>query len=334
MAVEKIEFEFPDGEDGDVIEIEESSGTEMGEETKVDKDEVEVEEVGDEVEIEEVDDTPAADRNRTKSAEPEELTDEELGQYSDKVRKRIKHFSKGYHDERRAKEKSDRERSELENVARRLVSENNELKSTVGRNNTSLLGQAKQTVATELAEAKREYAAAYDAGNGAGLLEAQEKLTNSQLKVDKLNQIKLPTLQEQDDGVQQRQEVPKRPVANPKATEWAEDNTWFGDDDEMTSFALGFHNKLVKQGVDTNSEEYYEKVNSRMRQVFPDNFEDTDEVKPKAKRKSSNVVASATRTTAPKRVKLTKTQVSIANRLGVPLKDYAREVANDMMRKD
>jgi predicted HAD superfamily Cof-like phosphohydrolase len=101
----------------------------------------------------------------------------------------------------------------------------------------------------------------------------------------------------------------------------------------MTSFALGYHNKLVKQGVDPNTDEYYEQVNARMRQVFPDNFENADPVGTKTS-KPANVVASATRTVAPKKVTLNKSQVSIAKKLGVPLELYAKQVAMEMRKEN
>ena len=88
---------------------------------------------------------------------PEDVTDEELEDYSDKVRKRIKHFSKGYHDERRAKEAAERERQELEQVAQRLIEENKSLKGTVSKNQEALLEQAKRTAAGEMILAKRAY---------------------------------------------------------------------------------------------------------------------------------------------------------------------------------
>jgi hypothetical protein len=95
----------------------------------------------------------------------------------------------------------------------------------------------------------------------------------------------------------------------------------------MTSFALGVHEKLVKQGVDAESDEYYEKLNRRIRQVFPESFDDeVVEEKPK-KAKPANVVAPATRSTAPKKIVLTQTQVAFAKRIGVPLEDYAKEIA-------
>ena len=97
----------------------------------------------------------------------------------------------------------------------------------------------------------------------------------------------------------------------------------------MTSLALGLHNKLVKQGVSPQSDEYYETIDSRMRQVFPDNFEEAE-----PKRKKAQVVAPATRSTAPKKVTLTRTQVQIAKRLGLTPEQYAKQVAIDMRKQN
>ena len=120
MGFQKVEFSFPDEEKDDKggdIDIESSGAIEIdlsGEEKPVKEKKEVSQEQDDEVDIEVVDDTPKADRNRKASKPPEDVTDEELEDYSDKVRKRIQHFSKGYHDERRAKEASQRERQELE----------------------------------------------------------------------------------------------------------------------------------------------------------------------------------------------------------------------------
>ena len=340
MPFQKVEFEFPDGDDDEVqkIEVEPSSAETMGEEKPEAKAKVDADA---DLEIEVVDDTPEADRGRKKSKPPEEVTEDELSEYSEKVRKRIQHFTKGYHDERREKEQALRERQELENFARNLINENQNLKGTVGKSQHSLLDQARRSVAKDLEDAKREYREAYEAGNAEALLEAQEKLTTAKIRTDKISQVKLPPLQQDTGHVQQQVQAPQQqrepqPKLDERAGQWAEQNTWFGQDTEMTAFALGYHNKITEElGIDPTSDEYYEKINSRMRQVFPDNFEDADnegnEVKPQ--RRSSNVVGAATRSTAPRKVKLTQTQVGLAKRLGVPLEEYARQVAT-VMRKE
>ena len=97
----------------------------------------------------------------------------------------------------------------------------------------------------------------------------------------------------------------------------------------MTSFALGLHNRLIKEGVDPQTDDYYERINTRMREVFPENFEDEPEVR----RRSNNVVAPATRSTAPKKIRLTQTQLTLAKRLGLTPEQYAKQVALDMRKQ-
>ena len=340
MAFQKVEFEFPDDEDDNKMAIEESSAVEIdisGKKTADDfradaapEPEGEVDTDDDDFEVEVVDDTPKADRGRRASEPPTDVTDEELEDYSDKVRKRIQHFSKGYHDERRAKEEALRERQELERVTQQLMEENKKLKGNVNKNQTALLEQAKKNAAIETEGAKRAYKEAYESGDSDAVLEAQEKLTNAKIKSDRLANFKLPALQETETPVQtQVEQIAPAVQVDERAANWQKNNSWFGSDDEMTSLALGLHNKLVKQGVSPQSDEYYETIDSRMRQVFPDNFEDAE-----PKRKKAQVVAPATRSTAPKKVTLTRTQVQIAKRLGLTPEQYAKQVAIDMRKQN
>jgi hypothetical protein len=331
MPFQKVEYEFPDeSEDSNEIEVESSSAIEIdisGKTSPEPKEEVVEDE---EYEVEVFDDTPKADRNRKTAEPPTDVTDEELEGYSEKVRKRIQHFSKGYHDERRAKETALRERQELERLARQLVDENKTLKGTVDKNQEALLEQAKRTAAGEAILAKRQYKQAYEAGDADQLLEAQEKLTNAKIKSDRLNSIKTPALQQDETAVQteQVQEQSTPAPVDERANSWASTNTWFGQDDEMTSFALGLHNKLVKEGVNPQSDDYYEKIDSRMRQIFPDQFEDVGE-EVEQRRRRTNVVAPATRSTAPKKVRLSATQLVLSKRLGLTPEQYAKQVAID-----
>ena len=343
MAFQKVEFEFPEDEDNK-LEVEGTTAVEIdvtGKKTKEDFMEVEeapepetaevsTDDDEDDIELEIVDDTPKADRGRKPSEPPTDVTDEELEDYSDKVRKRIQHFSKGYHDERRAKEEALRERQELERVAQQLMEENKKLKGNVNKNQTALLEQAKKNAAIETEGAKRAYKEAYESGDSDAVLEAQEKLTNAKIKSDRLANFKLPSLQEEETPVNVEVEQPAPAVqVDERAANWQKANEWFGADDEMTSLALGLHNKLVKQGVSPQSDEYYETIDSRMRQVFPDNFEDAE-----PKRKKTQVVAPATRSTAPKKVTLTRTQVQIARKLGLTPEQYAKQVALDMRKNN
>lgn len=347
MAMQKVEFSFPDEDDDGVdIELEPSSAKPLNKGRPDAETEVEVEEdrpkvkskpeSDDELDIEVVDDTPEKDRGRTPSGPPDEPTEDELESYSEKVQKRFKKLSKGYHDERREKEQAFREREELERLAKQLVEENRRLQGSVGSSQTALLEQAKRNAKAEVAAATRAYRDAYEAGDTDKVIEAQVRLSKATNYEDRVNNVKLPPTQEKQLDV--KKEVPQdtpvsAPKADPKAAQWHKENQWFGSDDEMTSYALGLHSKLVKDGVSPQSEEYYETLNSRMRKVFPENFDDV-EVETEKPRRSTSVVAPATRSVAPKKVRLTKTQVQIAKKLGVPLELYAKKVAEEMRKTD
>ena len=303
------EFKFPDEE---VVNNKETSGTE--------------------VEIEIVDDTPDEDKNRRPMKEaPVDVTDDELEQYSESVKKRIQHFTKGYHEERRNKEAALREREEAVNLAQNLVEENKRLQGSLGQGQAALLDQAKKVMSAEVENAKRLYKTAYEAGDSEALVNAQDALTNASIKADRVNNFKLPPVQEHKSPVQTRSEpviTPTAPYVDTKARAWQDKNPWFGSDDEMTAVALTVHKKLVESNIDPTSDEYYERINSRVQQIFPDAFTSEKPVK------KSTVVASATRSTAPRKIVLTQSQVNIAKRLGVPLEAYAKQVASDLRKQN
>jgi len=277
--------------------------------------------------IEVVDDTPEADRGRAPMKEPPaEVTDDELAQYSDGVKKRIQHFSKGYHEERRAKEAALREKEEALRLAQSLVEENKKLQGSLGQGQQALLEQAKKVVANEVEQAKAKYKAAYESGDADALVAAQEELTAAKIRAEKVNNFKPAVAKPETPVVQPVSQTVDTPPVDRKAVEWQKQNPWFGADEEMTGFAIALHNKLVKSGVDPQSDEYYRRVNARVREVFPNAF-------PSEKRQS-NVVAPATRSTAPKKVVLTKSAVEIAKRLGVPLELYAKQVAEGMRKQN
>jgi hypothetical protein len=331
MPFEEVKFEFPHESEDDnnsEIEIEESGSVEIdisGKKTEEDykkEQEVEVEEVDDdgEVEVEEVEDDPID------VTSDDDVTEEELESYGNKVQKRINKIQKKVHAERRAKETSERERKELQAVAQRMAAENQSLREDNDRKQGALLEQAKRNTAIEVLQAKRMYKDAYESGDSEKVMEAQEKLTSAKIKADKVKNFKPEPLQAQEASVNSVDNSPA-PVVDERAAKWQEANAWFGNDDEMTSYALGLHTKLVKEGLDPTSDKYYERINSRVRQLFPDNFEDAK--KPK---KRANVVASASRSTAPKKVRLNATQIKLAGRLGLTLEQYASQIAKESTR--
>ena len=332
MAFQKVEYSFPDEQDEPVntdIEIEDSGAIEVDISGNTPEPEAKKETVEEDLDIEVVDDTPRADRNRKPSEPPEDVTDEELEEYSEKVRKRIKHFNKGYHDERRAKESAQREKDELERYTQRLVDENKELRGNVNKNQEALLEQAKHTITTELEQAKQDYKDAYESGDSDRVLDAQERLTTAKLQTDKLDNFEITPLQEEQTPVQTGSEV-----SDPKAEAWAKANPWFSENREMRDVAVVIHETLVRDKVDLQSDEYYETINARMRNFYPDYFGESEEPEVERPKRKSNVVAPATRSTAPKKVKLTQTQVALANRLGVPLEEYAKQAALEERRQN
>ena len=328
MPFEEVKFEFPHEAEEKEVEVEESGSVEIdisGKKTKEDYENDQEPEVEDEdaVDIEVVDDTPEEDQGREASEAPEDVTEQELEGYSSKVKKRINKIQKGYHDERRAKESAERERQEAIEFAQKVAEENRTLKGDVNKNREALLEQAKRNTAIEVLTAKKRYKDAYDSGDGEKVMEAQESLTAARIKAEKLKDFKHTPLQGADASVT----IPNNSSAqqvDTKAQNWASKNEWFGKDHEMTQLAYGLHQKLVDDGVDPTSDDYYEKIDSRVRQLFPDNFEDAP------KKKRANVVAPATRSTAPKKVTLTQTQVRLAKRLGLTNEQYAKQLV--MMR--
>lgn len=277
-----------------------------------------------EVEIEVVDDTPTEDRGRQPMKEaPAEVTDDELEQYGEGVKKRIQHFSRGYHDERRAKEAALREREEAITLAQRVLEENKRLQGSLGEGHAALLEQAKKVIGNEIDDAKRQYKAAYEAGDAEALVSAQEALTAAKIKDDKVNNYK-PVAQPQDTVVQPQQQRQPEVRVDAKAQNWKDSNPWFGDNKKMTAVALTVHQDLVDDGIDPTSDEYYERINAEMRETFPSAFP--------SEKKKSNVVASANRSTAPKKIVLTQSMVNIAKRLNVPLELYAKQVAEQMRK--
>ena len=313
--IEKVEFKFPHEK-----------------ETEAAEDTIEIEIEGEEVKVEVVDDTPEQDRNRKPMTEPPEaVTEEELSRYKDtRLKDRLSHLNKGYHEERRNKEAALRERDEAIFIAQKIIAENEKLKGSVHTNQKVLIEQAKQVVDSKISAAEREYTAAYEAGDSAALLAAQKKLTAASIEAEKVANYRPQPLQTQENAVQPAPtpQTPAREVAvDEKAASWKRSNGWFNQDREMTGFALAVHERLVEEeGVDPRSDTYYARIDARMREKFPEKFVDSSSEKPRR----SNVVAPATRSTAPKKIVLTPSAVSIAKRLGIPLELYARKVAEEM----
>ena len=299
-------------------------------------------EAGPDFEIEIEDDTPPKDRNRQPVSEEEvkklKLDADELDQYSVEAKDKLIKMKKVWHDERRAKEAADRERHEAVRIASKLAEENKQLKTKLSSGEQEYVGVAKHSAVQELEAAKKEYRDAYDAGDSEKLVDAQEKLTMAKIKVDKLDNYnpiyKKPA--EDDENVVQMPQQQSIPRPDNKAVDWQQKNEWFGQDEEMTSLALGLHEKLKRNGVSIGSDEYYDTIDKTMRRRFPESFEDdqdtetekvrAEEPQKTSKPKASTVVAPASRSTSPKKIRLSNTQVALAKKLGLTPEQYAREL--------
>jgi hypothetical protein len=287
----------------------------------------------DKPEIEIEDDTPEADRGRAPMPKElvEELEADELEEYSDKVKTRLKQMKKVWHDERREKEREMREKTEALSAAQRLLEENRRLKYTLSEGEQTLVGSFKQTTEYELAQAKREYKDAYEAGDTDRVLDAQQKLSEAQYKLQQLAGYR-PTLQEEYNEVEVPQQQVQIPTPDSKTMAWQERNTWWGTDPEMTASALGLHQRLINERGQqfAGTDEYWGVIDKTMRRRFSEYFGDemdNGDTRPTAReQKASSVVAPASRTRSPKKIVLKQSQLAIAKRLGLTPEQYAREL--------
>ena len=289
-------------------------------------DEKEDETLDDEIIVEVEDTTPPEDRNKPPLPEKvrEELYSDELEDYSTKVKKKLLQMKKLAHDERREKDAALREQNETIEFAKKLMDENKKLKANLSNSENNVLASVTRTVEMEMESAKKAYREAYDSGDTDKVIEAQERLTQATLKVDKVKNFKPQPVPREETVVQTPQPQVQRPAPDPTAVAWQQENPWFGEDEEMTSLALGLHEKMQREGVKVASQEYYSRLNATIRKRFPEKFEDAEEQEDRPSRKSS-VVAPATRTTSAKRVKLTTGELNLAKKFKLTPEQFAAE---------
>lgn len=314
------EFEFPD-------EVEDKKSAKN--EDQEDKFQIEIE-----------DDTPPEDRGRKAAPPPDDPTDEELASYDERVQARIKKFTRGYHDERRAKEQAERERIAAEEFARQVYEENKKLKTQLKTGSEAFIETSKSAAEIELQAAKKRMKEAFEQGDAEALASAQEDIAKATMKADRVSTMK-PI--EHEDTFKDAP-APAQPVVSRRTQQWVDSNAdWFGKDEEMTMAAMGLDKKLQREyGSDyIGSKEYFQTIDKQMRKRFPEYFEiqsdEEDDEPPKRvepaqeetprRAKSSSPVAPASRSTPPSRVKLKSSQVALARKLGITPEQYAKQVA-------
>ena len=283
--------------------------------------------VDDELDLEIEDDTPEQDRNKDPlpAEVKEELYNDELEDYSTKVKKKLIQMKKLAHDERREKEAAVREQQEAINLVQKVIEENKRLKSTLSNSEKNVLSSIQRAVELELDAAKKAYREAYDSGDTDKVMEAQERLTDATLKRDKVKNFRPQPLQTEEYEVQTAPRPVERVAVDNKAVAWQKQNSWFGEDKLMTGMALALHEQLKEEGVPLSSQEYYRRIDETMRKRFPERFEDDKPEETRGTRLSS-VVASASRSTSSKRVRLNTSQLNIAKKLNLTPEQYAREM--------
>jgi hypothetical protein len=292
-----------------------------------------------EIEVEIVDDTPEDDR---KNATPmpkeivEQLDNDDLEQFAGEAKAKLLQMKKVYNDERRRADAAEKEQAEAISLAKAILEENKKLKTKLTAGEKDLVTNVKQNINHELTAAKQAYKDAYDSGDSDRLVEAQEKLTEVKLKSQQIEQYKPEfseeALQAQENAVQ-IQNQPQR--LDSKTQSWLDKNQWYGKDDDMSYLAHGVHRRLEREGVPIGSDHYWATIDEEIKRRFPEKFGQTEEIKPSSEAETkpsakanrpATVVASATRSTSPKRITLTLRQQALAKKLNLTNEQYAIEL--------
>ena len=297
---EKEEFKFPDEIDN--IEIESSEN---------------------EIDIEIEDDTPEEDRGRvpadSEKVKALEVEVDELDKYNKDAKEKMIQMKRIWNDERRRAESAERERYAAVEAAQKLYEDNKHMRGMIESGQTEYVSAVKNSTEMQLEMAKKAYREAYDMGDSEKLLDAQEAMTKATMALEKVNNFRVRLPEENYEPARKVNQVAK---PDDRVLQWQKANSWFGQDEEMTASALGLHEKLKNQGVVIGSEKYYATLDTTMRRRFPESFEQEREDIPK----KSSVVAPATRSTAPKKVKLKTSQVALAKKLGLTPEQYVKEL--------
>jgi hypothetical protein len=304
------EFKFPDEQEETVVVSQQDDG---------------------DIEIEIVDDTPERDKGRRPlDREVADPTDAEIESYTKGAQERIKELTHARHDERRAKEALQREKQELERLAQHMQSENQKLKQYVDSGTQQYNKMAESAAEAELDKARRDYKTAQEAFDTDGIIAAQEALTEAKMKIASAKNFRPSALQREESVVQTSQPAPQQVQPDEKTLRWQAKNQWFGANgfEEVTSFALGLHQKLVNNGVDPRSSEYFEQIDARVKSTFPEVFGGTEDRRSSdSPKRPTSVVAPAARSSGAKKIQLTQTQVALAKKYGLTPQQYAAEVA-------
>jgi len=289
----------------------------------------------DELQIEVVDDTPAEDKGRPRrTGEPDLPEEDEVAQYSDKVKKRISRLKYEFHEERRAKEELERQQQALADYAKRVISENANLKKALHSGQSIIADQMQNRVETELQMAQRKLKEAVELGDIDKQVEAHKDIARLTVEADKVKGFRPMQIEEPEEPEfpQYVQQTPP-PQPDEKTLSWAKKNTWFGRDREMTDYARHIHDRLVVfDRVDPNTDEYWNKLDKEIRKRYPHlaSDEEVEDSKPPQQKQGVVVAPVKRNTTPPRKVQLSASEVAIAKRLGLTIEQYAAEKLRSM----
>ena len=276
------------------------------------------------VEVEQVEEKPTVVETKPVEQVKEEVKTDDLSQISESVQKRIDKLTRRYREAER------REQAALE-FAKGLQKKYNDYEKKFDTADENYLKEFDARVDAQREQVKIKLKAAIEANDPNKIMEANDELTQLAVQKEKAKlqmadrQARAKQLEEQKKLEAEEAKVQKDNVVVPKPSEkaksWATKNTWFGDDKIMTQDAFSIHEELVGSGVEVESDEYYNEIDKRMKGYFPHKFTVEEQRKP------VQTVASAGRKQEGRRtVRLTKSQVAIAKKLGVPLEEYAKYV--------
>ena len=300
------------------------TGHDKPEEDKTEKPQIEV--------TEDKPETPVEEKVESKTEEEKPNLNESRRDYQKRIDKLV--FQK--------KEAERREKAALDfaqGIQKKFDSNLKKLNST----DDQYLKELDARVDAQREQVKVALQSAIESQDASKIMEANDKLTQLAVEKEKArlemnNREEKKKVEEEKSKQQQNVQAEPQtaetsqtaPQITPRAKKWAEENTWFGNDEVMTNAAITIHNNISQEGIEVDSDEYYNEVNSRLKGYFPESFSNTNDEPKKETPKPVQTVASAGRSQQGRRtVKLTKSQVAIAKRLNVPLEEYARYVKED-----
>jgi len=252
----------------------------------------------------------------------EEKKEDEVTEYSKKVQTRINQITDRYRKEQRDKEEAVR-------LAETLKSENEKLQTQIQNLDKGYISEYGTRIESQLASASDALKKALEVNDTDAIVKAQQAIAKVTIeqerhRIAKERQEQNVSRETSEPKTIQQPQQPVQQEPDPKAKAWAEKNTWFGENEEMTYLALGLDKKLVQEGFDLGSDEYYSELDKRIRTRFPEEFQqETSGVNRVA---PADNTASRSNTKGRRTVKLSPSQVAMAKRLNVPLEEYAKYV--------